>query len=316
MGKLVLIQQCRDFIPDSTRASLADIKSKLSKAVDIGASSKTRNLRSAKEKPKLEDSLRELSNDAAIFQKKIDAVLEAVVCMVDTVGSYNDNFDERLSKIESRLTKIENSPKPSGNSKSFATIASSEKSEVNNERLSKLEFQASEDDRKKKLLQATFTHPSINKNSSSIKADISIFFRDKMKMEAREIDQNFIVHKSSRVNTVVVTFSDRRFKLFAYKARKKLRDESEENVSDLYINDNLTTFNFSMLMQLKRIRAERKNSNKVVFETVYTIEGKVFVKMHRADSNDEAKYIKSEAVLDEFIRSLDTNESAPSTSSP
>ena len=32
-----LIQQCRDFIPDSTRASLADIKSKLSKAVDIGA---------------------------------------------------------------------------------------------------------------------------------------------------------------------------------------------------------------------------------------------------------------------------------------
>ena len=219
VGKLVLIQQCRDFIPDSTRASLADIKSKLSKAVDIGASSKTRNLRSAKEKPKLEDSLRELSNDAAIFQKKIDAVLEAVVCMVDTVGSYNDNFDERLSKIESRLTKIENSPKPSGNSKSFATIASSEKSEVNNERLSKLEFQASEDDRKKKLLQATFTHPSINKNSSSIKADISIFFRDKMKMEAREIDQNFVVHKSSRVNTVVVTFSGRRFKLFAYKAR-------------------------------------------------------------------------------------------------
>ena len=108
-----LIQQCRDFIPDSTRASLADIKSKLSKAVEMGASSKTRNLLSVKEKPKLEDSLRELSNDAAIFQKKIDAVLEAVVCMVDTVGSYNDNFSERLSKIESRLSKIKNSPKPS-----------------------------------------------------------------------------------------------------------------------------------------------------------------------------------------------------------
>ena len=93
------------------------------------------------------------------------------------------------------------------------------------------------------------------------------------------MEQSFLVHKATRINTVSVTFSHLRFKTFVYKARKKLKTEQNPISTDLYLNDNLTSYNFGILRNLKNIRVKRTGERKPVFESVYSIHGKIFVKM-------------------------------------
>ena len=63
-------------------------------------------------------------------------------------------------------------------------------------------------------------------------------------MPPPEIYQLFSVSKNSRSNTVVVTVSDRRSKIFLYKARSRLRFTNDASLIDLFLKENLMTYNF------------------------------------------------------------------------
>ena len=142
-------------------------------------------------------------------------------------------------------------------------------------------------------MQISIKHPLIDPNSNNLHDDIAKFLAENMKITNREMDTSLIVQKTSRPNTVILTFSDRRFKLFIFKACKNLRTANDEVSSDLYLNDNLTPYNFSILMSLKRERSRRRTENRPLFETIYSIDGKVFVKLTRGAPNQEAVNIKT-----------------------
>ena len=289
-----LVQRCRDFVPMSCNASLSVIRSKLCKAKAEPTPNVSSHTRSIKVKPaKVEDSLRELSNEALQFSQKLNCIIDSFISIVDTI----ETLDKRISVIEAGNHNR-------GESQSYAAIAS-QTLKSNDGRIGKLEYQNSEEDRKKRLLEVSITHPSINPGSNSLRVDTLNFFSEKLKMSNREIDQSFTVHKTSRNNTIIVRLTDRKFKLFLFNARKKLRLDNPSTVTDLYLNDNLSSYNFSILMTLKRLRSDRRNANKKVFETTYTIDGKIFVKMQRGDSNENAINIKTKCAIDKLIADLD-----------
>ena len=72
-----------------------------------------------------------------------------------------------------------------------------------------------------------------------------------LNMECRDIYANMKVIKVTRENTVLITFSHRRYKINLFKAKKLIRTNNANFSSDLYIIENLTTCNFKLLMQLK-----------------------------------------------------------------
>ena len=80
-----------------------------------------------------------------------------------------------------------------------------------------------------------------------------------MRMLSREIDTGMAVIRRRRDHTVMVTFSSRRFKTFLFAARKKLRRDHEWQESELFVNENITQYNFSLLILLK---TERRNAYK------------------------------------------------------
>ena len=204
---------------------------------------------------------------------------------------------DTIETLDKRISVIEAGNHDRGESQSYAAIAS-QTLKSNDGRIGKLEYQSSEENRKKRLFE-------VNPGSNSLRVDTLNFFSEKLKLSNREIDQSFTVHKTSRNNTIIVRLTDRKFKLFLFNARKKLRLDNPSTVTDLYLNDNLSSYNFSILMTLKRLRSDRRNANKKVFETTYTIDGKIFVKMQRGDSNENAINIKNNCAIDKLIADLD-----------
>ena len=78
-----------------------------------------------------------------------------------------------------------------------------------------------------------------------------------------------------------------------YRATKKLRSEENGGTNELFLNDNLTSYNFSILMNLKRERKKMQEQNGKIFESVYSIDGKVFIKILKTNSNDSAIHVKT-----------------------
>ena len=296
-----LVKKCRNFVPNSCNANIANIKSTLNKANLIGkkgSTPKRKGLRSTEKgdfKQQFSDSLRALSTDAENFHKKIDHILEAFVCLIDAI----ENLENRISVLENNSTKqSETIPKASYAS----TLVGNGKS--SSDRIEKLEFLNSEDERKKKSLQIAITHETISPGSNNLNENVSKFFSQKMCMSPREIDQNFSVIKSKRENTVIVQFSERRFKLNLFKARKRLRSSDESNVRGLFLNDNLTAYNFGILKKLKHLKKTRADAGESVYESVYSIDGRVFVKMRRGDHNNDAIHVKTISCLEKLLGRL------------
>ena len=302
-----LIEQCRNFVPQSNQSSYAEIRKKL---VSLNCSDRQTRSVSQKSRTEVADVLRELSTDFTKISKKLDIIADSMLYLLDK----SSENEQRIAHIEKNLSELS---KKNKNPPSFANVVSAEQIKNSNDRLNKLEFQKSEDDRKNKLLEVSVTDPSLNSNSTSPRADVNNFFVHKMKMSPREIDQNFVVHKAKRTNSVIVQFSDRRYKLFLFKARSKLKQNDQNSVINMYLNDNLTGYNFEILKNAKKIRVLRKATNKPCFESVYTIDGRVFLKMKKDDSNDAAVHIKTNELLDQIVMKLDEPQafsSAPSSS--
>ena len=128
-----------------------------------------------------------------------------------------------------------------------------------------------------------------------------------MQMPPRDIDSAFRVARGSRANTVVNTFSSRKFKTFLFAARKRLRREGESLASELFLNENLTLYNFALLKLLKSERKRRVDANIESFTSVFSFDGKIYV---RRGADSENLHIKSRESYEAFINSLDSSNSS------
>ena len=280
------IKKCKDAVPTYT-ASAASISRP---AIDKKKSILT------EDRKKLEDTLAKLSFEVSEFQTKLGEILNCVQILYDGF----QNLEQRMDEIEQKVASA---------NASYAAAAArpqnSEPSMAAQGRVEKLEYMVSEEERKKRILQISITHTSIDNNVADLSAHIKTFLSTSMKMSAREIDDQMTVQKLSRANSVLLTVTDARFKKFLYNARKQLRTAEDELSNELYLNDYLTSHNFNILKLVKNKRQERDSQNRRTFKTVYTFEGKVFVKMNRDDANSTAVHIKNLADISSLCTKLD-----------
>ena len=214
-------------------------------------------------------------------------------------------FIKRFSTIEESIINVP-SETPAQINPSYSQVLQ----QADQTRIDKLEYISSETERNKRSLQVTITHPTINNNEANLQQSIKRMCESDLNMERRDIDANMMVKKVTRENTVLITFSHRRYKINLFKAKKLIRTSNASFSSDLYINENLTTYNFKLLMQLKREKNLRREQNKPSFETVYTFEGKVYVKRSKEDSNQQAHHIRSPTCLTDFLLKLNSTPTA------
>ena len=245
-------------------------------------------------KKEMEEYFRDLSSDFHSLAKKFDTIIGCISELYDKM----DNYEKRLEKLESPG----NLSQPSRSYAAQAALPPPDET-----RLDKLEFATSEHERKSRMLEVSLTHPDIDQNNENLNEHIKSFFVEKLKMENRTIDTDFSVKKLPRNNTVMVTFSEMKFKRFLFSARKKIFQLGQPS-SELYVNENLTTYNFKMLKTLKMEKKRRSDENLPGFDSVYSFDGKVFVKKVRNTDRSSAIHISNPKQLSEFVESL-TNES-------
>ena len=89
-----------------------------------------------------------------------------------------------------------------------------------------------------------------------------------------------------------------------------MRESSDSYTAELFINENLTPYNFSLMKMLKNERVKRRNDQAPSYETVYTFEGIVYVKMKRDDPNDQAIAVRSRTTLRGLLTKLDAPNSS------
>lgn len=189
-------------------------------------------------------------------------------------------------------------------SSTYASVAASGRDASRDEaRLDKLEFFASEQERLKYSLDMRITHPSIDTECADLKSNTHEFFTNKLQMGSREVDANFTVRKLPRPGSILVTFSDKRFRKFAFLAKKRLRENNPSACEGLFLNDNLTHYNLTLLHALKKFRKARLEKNESSFASVYTFEGKVFVR-EQAGGNARPTHISNNAVMRRLIASV------------
>ena len=87
---------------------------------------------------------------------------------------------------------------------------------------------------------------------------------------------------------------------------KRLRQNSAQNRVTVYLNENLSSYNFNLLMKLKRERKRRREEGIATFESVYSFEGRVFVKRKSTDPSESAMLIRSEAAIKVYLQQFDT----------
>ena len=158
------------------------------------------------------------------------------------------------------------------------------------------------------MLEVNITHPDLNKDSNDLVGDKKQFLIEHLKMERRSIDANMEVRKCPRDNTVTIKCSNIRYKRFLYTANKKLRAETPNN--NLYINDNLTTYNYDILKQLKTARKRLIDQGAICFDSVYTFDGKVFIKKSFSDNKENAICIRNRQESTKLIQGYEASEEA------
>ena len=118
--------------------------------------------------------------------------------------------------------------------------------------------------------------------------------------------------KTKQRNTVLVRLSNIRFKRFIFAAKKKLKESNPDKCSNLYINDDLTAYNLEILKSLKTEKKKLSDDNMDCFETVYSFEGRIFIKKNRSDDRSSAIWVNSKSKLQNIISEYSSNV-APSS---
>ena len=150
-------------------------------------------------------------------------------------------------------------------------------------------------------MEVHLNHQSIEPTSEELFTAVAHFLSDKLKLEGREIDSNMRVLKTKRPHTVLVCLSDRKFKRFLFSALKKYRELDASRDDQIYINDNLTTYNYNLFKTLKLERDHLRENQRQTFEVVYSFEGKIFVKKKIGDSKEDARHIRTVSQMKSFV---------------
>ena len=295
------IKHCLDMKPDLN--SIESIKTKLNSI----KSKKNRKLSQAPltDNKKIESAVAEFATDMTKMNSNFQTLLG---CLCDIMPRLEqiDMLEKRVLELERRLESSEQISKPNYTS-ATKPKASPFTEENQSDRLARLEYLASEEEREKRLLQVVVTHPELDPNNNDLRKHTCEFLRNKLRMTEREIDPNLSATKNGRENSITVNLSRRLFKKFLYVAKGKLRKTNPELCENLFINDNLTHYNFSLLKLLKRERRLRYESGTTGFVSVFSLDGKVYVK----SSPDSVKvHIKNMEAYERFIMTVDTQKEA------
>ena len=87
-------------------------------------------------------------------------------------------------------------------------------------------------------------YPANSTSSPNLEEHVKQFFAQEINMPRREIDDGMYATKLPQPNTVLINLSDHRFKIFLFRAKKQLRLSNNETYNDLFINENLTSWNY------------------------------------------------------------------------
>ena len=157
----------------------------------------------------------------------------------------------------------------------------------------------------------SFLSPIRLSTSDNLADDVSNFLTQVLKLERRELDSNMKVFKTWRPHTVLISLSDRRFKRFLFTGLKNFRESNRSTENKVFINDNLTKYNYDIMKKLKEERDQMSEAGRDVYELVYAFEGKIFVKKRIGDPTDAAIHIKTVSSMKNFVS---TYRSVPANS--
>ena len=284
------LRKCQNKKPvflNANKSNSRNIKGKIKKMSET-TSSRERQSSRVDNRKQLEDYFKDLSADFSCMMKKFETILEAIT-----------NIYDRLDDLEKQVSK--KSAKPA-----VATYASALKSpEI--ARLEKVEQFTSEEERKRRILEVSITHPDIDPSQPNLPEHVKNFMAGKLRMENREIDSQFTAKKlSRRNNTVLVSFSEKKFKKFIFQAMKRLRQEDSNLGNDLYVNDNMTLHNYSLLKKMKQEKKRRSDANLPSFESLYVFEGKVFARKNKEDRETHSTWISNKQSMEKFFEMIDS----------
>ena len=304
-----LKKQCLTMTPDYNYAvKVNELKEKLNKNRQkrtlptpkplVNNPQKTSNARSSprlqeEQQRKMENSIHLLSEEVKNISAELDTYFDSLNEIMDMLKLLYGKFDEMNQKLLSPP------------SVSYADVARTIPADApvlnaSERRLDKLEYQNSENERLNRILQVTITHPALEMNSQNIFSAATHFMENIMLMEWWQIDANMYVQATRRPKTILITFSDPRFKNLLFKARNKLPQQQ----FPIYINDHLTNYNYKILKLAKEERKRNNENLNCLFETVYSYNGRVFIKKNRSDPTAEAILIKSPESLHEIVNKL------------
>ena len=111
-----------------------------------------------------------------------------------------------------------------------------------NESLEKFEYTSSEEELRRKLLQAKVTHPAILNSSPDLEEHAKQFYARQVNMSRREIDEGMYVKKLLQPNMVLIKLSDHRFKNYLFRSKKQLRLSNDQTYNDIHTDINNTVF--------------------------------------------------------------------------
>ena len=203
--------------------SIAKIKMNLSKTMDKNKPSSSSSTRGVLKK-RADDLMIENGSDPAklnenfnVFSKSMFELLEncaktenhttSIAHEITELSQKMISMDERMTEFNDRMTKLEQgritptSQEPSL-APSYANIVGTASSSTNviqtpppAERLEKLEYISSEDERRRKLFQVKVTHPAISNRSPDLEEHVKQFFAQQLNMPRREFDDRLCVPK-------------------------------------------------------------------------------------------------------------------------
>ena len=98
--------------------------------------------------------------------------------------------------------------------------------------------------------------------------------------------------------------------MFIFKAMKNLRTIKSNKQYNLYINDNLTSYTFSLLKHLKHERNRRPEMSIMNFDVVFCFDGRTFVKRTKSSNSSYALLISNRLSLEKFLENRNIDASA------
>ena len=84
-----------------------------------------------------------------------------------------------------------------------------------------------------------------------------------------------------------------------------MRQNDPESCDDLFVNDNMTQYNYSLLKELKSEKKKRKDSKRKSFDVLFVRDGKVFAKKDKESDDSYPIWISNMVVLKKFIESIE-----------